>query len=531
MAVSGYSDVYTVEEYTKRVDELVTEINNLVAGGLIASAKAQANHEIEILRKREQQIYKLLKLKNKSIEGLNQRIQEYKSAVLSLSGEKLNEEIIYILKENADKDFLQFKKFVNEIVEKDILPNVGQRMDNGKVAKFSDVVLNFLNGAFTGRGFSSVKGMNDVANEMLLSSITPEQRKAWKALWQEKRKSINEIDITEQQTADTKTEFFNWMETTQNLTPKQAMELNSKNPSVIDNINKQITNKICSLSSDGKILQEIINTSILSENRYAFFVGNNINDIIGICGEIQGMYYLTKLLGEENLSQVKLQWKGGVVDTKSGQKPHQDIILKSFGIQIKNSLSEDFHSINFGEASISTVIQKAGLNSINGVNLEDLLSNFYGTLNFNVPYKRRGKKYYHGEPSQGSKAYQHFSVFDASYKRLKSARTQIDTLLSLCASALMYMDVGKRAGSLDANSLYLIGGESFIAASEILSQILSEINAEEHSFKVNTSFKDKANTRTIVEALNDKSRDSNYSKLVIGGMVLKSSFNFGSIRR
>ena len=526
MAIGGYTDIYTVDEYTKRVNEITSEINNLVAGGLISDIRLQVEQEINILRKREQQIYKLLKLKNKSIEGLNQRIQEYKSAVLSLSGEKLNEEIIYMLKEKSDKDFAIFKREVNNLIEREILPKVGTKMDNGKVAKFSDVVLSFLNSQLTGRGFSSTKGMNDVAKEMLLSSITPEQRKGWREILEKNTKAVNEIEIIEHETEDSKIEIFNWIEVTKNLTPKEAEKIDQKDPAAISKINKQIVDKICSLSSDGAFLKQLINESILSENRYAFFVGNNINDIIGICGEIQGMYYLSKLLGSENLSDVKLQWKGGVINNKTGQKPHQDILLKSFGIQIKNSLDEDFHTINFGEASLSTVIQKTGLTDV-----EDLLANFYGTLNFNVPYKRVNKKYVHGEPSVRSKTYQQFSTFKASYEELRANRKQVDILLSLCASALMYMDVAKRAGSIDANSLYLIGGETFVAASEILSQILSEVDEGIRSFKVDTSFRDKANSRTIVEALNDKNRDSNYSDLVIGGMVLKSSFNFGSVRK
>jgi hypothetical protein len=521
MALGTYQDVYTTYMFTKRVTDIDNSLKELLNSGYFDSLKSQAIHEIRKVKQKEEAIYKLLKLKDCSIDGLNNRLEEYRQSAINLSGAHLNEEIIYILKNNSEKKYAFYKEKVNKIINEEIIGRIGEKWDDGKEKTFADLCVEYLNSHLHGRGFYSKRGMDNAAKELLFSRITAEQRAGWKEIIDD-RFSINEEDQEDEIKYS-----FNWLEVTHNWTPTEA----KKHDKEVDEINDIIIEKIKELvPNDPQLIEDIIREMILPEKgRYAFFKGENINDIVGICGEIQGVYYLTKLLGAPNdnsFAQIKnlVQWKGGIIDEGSKKQPHQDIMLKEFGIQIKNSLKEDFHEINFAKASIDFMIDKAGLSK----EVKDLLLNYYGTLHFNVPYKYNRKKdeYYHSEEPMKSR---YKKEYLKSLKELQQANNDINILLSLCASAFMYIDVSENT-DLDANVLYLLGGSAFVAASDILMEILAEIESKKHSFKITSNWKDFANTKTIVEALNDNQKyDQTYSEIVLSNIVLTSSFNFGSL--
>jgi len=116
MALEEYKDVYDLDQYVNRVQNITSELNTLVSGGVFDSLKSRVKGQIQNLQKKERALLELLGAKN--IEELNNKIQKYKAAVINLSGPQLNEEIVYMLKEKSEKDFNVLKQKVDTIVDK-----------------------------------------------------------------------------------------------------------------------------------------------------------------------------------------------------------------------------------------------------------------------------------------------------------------------------------------------------------------------------------------------------------------------------
>jgi hypothetical protein len=94
------------------------------------------------------------------------------------------------------------------------------------------------------------------------------------------------------------------------------------------------------------------------------------------------MYYLACFLGIESIGK-ELRWYGGTHEGNSGQKPHRDVLLEDFGIQVKNTalnIDSNF-SAYFANASLETVLEK-----LPNIEVKQILTNFYTALAFNVPY-------------------------------------------------------------------------------------------------------------------------------------------------
>ena len=92
---------------------------------------------------------------------------------------------------------------------------------------------------------------------------------------------------------------FTWSTITEDLTPTEAKERLTENE--INEINLKIKTLILSkINNDVELISKIIDY-ILSKDKTAFFVGKNINDITGILGEIQGLYYLSKFLANSRI--------------------------------------------------------------------------------------------------------------------------------------------------------------------------------------------------------------------------------------
>ena len=80
---------------------------------------------------------------------------------------------------------------------------------------------------------------------------------------------------------------------------------------------------------------------------------------------------------------------------------------------------------------------------------------------------------------------------------------------------------------MDANTLYFLGGTMFQTASNILKDILKNIDKDKHNFNIRASYKQDG--RNIVTALNEGTRSPNYSQIVLGNIELKSSYNFSHL--
>jgi hypothetical protein len=94
------------------------------------------------------------------------------------------------------------------------------------------------------------------------------------------------------------------------------------------------------------------------------------------------MYYLSKFLGIESIGR-DIRWHGGTHEGADGQKPHRDVLLLDFGVQVKNTaldIGSNF-SAYFTDASLETVLER-----LPNVEVKQLLTNFYTALAFNIPY-------------------------------------------------------------------------------------------------------------------------------------------------
>lgn len=532
MAIERYQDVYTTAEYEQRVKDIDIYLKDLLNNGFVDTLKNKVQDEIKSLRTKEKHIFEILRIHEddpkKRLKILNQRIEDYRKAVFNLSGTGLNEEVIAILKEENAARYTFFKQKTYELVEKEILPQVSENLTTDEaINQFIGVYLDYIKNALgeeNKRRYWSEKGISKSdLGKIAFSSLTPEQRKRWEAIIEEKFEvnyKNNQLNVV-----------FNWQTITKNKTPTQAREDEAKGKLNVTRINNQVINFIKNIVSDDKaLIEDIIRNKILSKNKYAFFVGENINDIIGILGEIQGVYYLAKLLGATNTNQMNnVEWRGGTMTGANNAKPHQDIVLDQFGIQVKNSIEEDFHEIDFANASLETVLNKTSLST----DVKNLIMNFYGTRNFNVPYdfsNESGTYIVAASPEAAIES----SVkpdYIASYYKLESLNNDIEQLLSLCASAFLYMDVAKVGQQVDANSLYLIGGSAFITASLILTNILEGLDNIQRSIKFSLKDSDKVNSKNIVSAMNERKRIKDYSEIVLQNMILQSSFDFSMIKK
>ena len=537
MAIEGYQDVYSADEYERRVKDIDSELTHWLNSGIIETLKDKVKKEIESLQKKENKIYEILHIKDKTLQSLNKRLQEYNEAVLNLSGSGLNEQVIAVLKEQNAQKYAFYRQETEQLFEREILPKLTEGLTQD--AAFEELTTEYLNylrdalGDKNKRYYSSVKGLSKQnIGQIAYSSLTPEQRQRWINILNEKF----DIKYNKNQVIT----IFHWQEVTKNLTQKEAKKgdktiIDNNRPKSqtydIDAINNKVIEYIKKIApKDQSLLEDIIKHRVLEKNRYAFFVGDNINDIIGILGEIQGLYYLAKLMGAKTYSDLdnttNLAWRGGTYTGEQNTKPHQDILLGKFGIQVKNSIDEDFHEITFQNASLDTVLSKTNLSD----DIKHLIINYYGTINFNVPYDYADKKYFQVRAPEEAMDSSKKDVYVNSYNTLHGLNQQIEQLLSLCASAFLYMDVTKGAQKADANVLYLIGGTAFITASLILSNILSKLEYEQRNIKFNLKASDSTNPKNIVSALNDHKRSKgDYSGVVIRNMVLQSSFDFGSI--
>lgn len=517
MAIGSYYNVYDVDSYEQRVSNISQSIASLKSGDFYFDARNQLIAQIAILKAKEQKLFNLLGVS--SIEELNKALQEYREAVLNLSGAQLNEYFVGALRAENQKEFESFSKAVMDVVTEDLFNN--EPLEKLGRDTIHEAILSLLNIGKKGTRFTSSAGIRDGA--IFPSSFTKEQKKRWDQLLRQKyshKKSVMDyISITANPTKDGMEADFTWYDFTEEMTPTEAKERLTE--SQLENINQQVRQLVLSrVGKDGHMINEIMG-EMLKENKYLFFVGKNVNEITGILGEIQGIYYLAKLFRGDWRRAIK--WRGGTNTGVGNTKPHQDILLKEFGIQVKNTTKEsliDMSAVSFSEMKLESMLARAGISPP----AADVFVNYYGTLAFNVEYhrdrrRRVGNQYLPGLRMTDKNA----KRFAANRAHLIALEKDIETLLSMFAAAFMYLDVSEQAQGLDANVLFLLGGAAFYTASQVLTDVLEDLEREKRRFGIRASFLKGEN---IIVALNAQSRSPNFSRAVVNDIKLTSSFKF-----
>lgn len=573
MALS-YTDVYTVAEYGSRVQDIETELEIQKASmeGTVFFAGQKIQEQINILQQKEASIFELLGVSN--LQQLNMRIQRYQQNTFTFNGSALRSTFTGILEVNNQKSYRAFEKAVRAVINDVIKKDVNNYLGTEGLEKAANAVLDFLNEGLNNSHtkFTSTQGMKVGRGgkiEFFPNSFTTAQIARWKTILKQKASEYPEIqsyfdslEVTATSTDDTMTVEFTWFDKqkgTGGLTPEQAKKMTGTQRS---DINRNIINLIKSSVSgnvDMTILEEVIQDVLASSDGLAFFVGQNINKITGILGEIQGMYYLRELLGDK----AKVIWRGGTKTGLGNTDPHQDIQIidafkRAFGIQIKNTTSEidimndlgvknDLNkNIDFSEGSISTMVSKMASIVPVDDSVIGLLETYYGTKSFNVPYHYEKQKNGGRTAVSGNKTLKEMKnpksksnreknsfikrwnentiTYKEIRKRLEDLNSSINSLMSLFAAAFMYLDAFDFKNENDANALFLIGGTAFVTASDVLETVLNDLISETNDphFTINMS----SNDANIIDALNSGKKGNSYSSQVINGIKLTSSFKF-----
>lgn len=519
MAIGSYYDVYTVPEYEQRVSNIKSSIIELKNGDFFINAVSKLEDQIARLEAKERQFLSKINIDGvKTLEDLNRHLAEYRKVTLNLSGPALVQAFTGVLEEKNTAEYDFFNAEVTSIIQNEIFNN--QDIKEHGYSWAHDQVMNFLNqGLVVTKGidvsFRSKKGFT--LDGIYPANFTSAQKKKWKKIIAErmKQKGIGngqwDMDVFSSET--TLTASFNWFDVTKHLTQTEAKKMP---PVEIIKINKEVKKAILAQTGDKQLMGNIVD-HVLQNNQLAFFVGKNINDITGILGEIQGLYYLSKLFGGMNATKMpdNLFWRGGTYTGDNSTKPHQDLLFETFGIQVKNSTKELVGSISFANASIETMLAKTDMSEA----AKNVFYNFYGTKEFNIPYHREGTRDYRPGLRMSDKGAQEYAN---AREELLNCEKDIEELLNLFAASFMYMDVAENFTLEDANTFYLIGGTAFYAASTILKEMLEKLKNEVNSLKVSSSI---TLGKNIIDALNSgKGRD--YSSAMIKNIRLTSSYKF-----
>lgn len=519
MAVGSYYDVYTVPEYEQRVQNIKSSIIELKGGDFFIEAESKLRDQIARLEAKEKQFLSKINIEGvKTLEDLNRHLAEYRKVTLNLSGPALVQAFTGVLEEKNAAEYDFFNKEVTAIIKNEIFQN--QDIQERSYEWVHDQVMSYLNqGLVVTKGidvsFRSKKGFT--TEGIFPANFTNSQKKKWKKIIAQRMKDRGigngQWDMEAFASGTVLTTSFNWFDTTKKMTQTDAKKLP---PAEIIKINNQIKKAILAQTGDKALMGSIID-HVLTNNRVAFFVGKNVNDITGILGEIQGLYYLSKLFGGMNATKMpsNLTWRGGTYTGENTTKPHQDLLFETFGIQVKNSTKELIGSVGFANASIETMLAKTGMSEA----AKNVFYNYYGTKEFNIPYHREGTRDYRSGLRMTDKGAQEYLN---ARNDLLNCENDIEELLNLFAASFMYMDVAEDLSLEDANTFYLVGGTAFYAASSILKEVLDKLRSEARSLKVTSSV---TLGKNIIDALNSgKGRD--YSSAMVKNIKLTSSYKF-----
>ncbi len=552
MALGKYEDIYTTEQLQARVTDIENALlsNSNMAISFVISKETELKRQLKELQNKEKEMFKLFGNDINNIDDLNKQLEKYRENVLTLSGPQLYKEYLYQIRNKNEASATLFNEAVQELIQDIINENnpIGEKIKGAWDEVVHEWVMSELNTQLSKSqnkhfSFSSKAGWRGISSlgELQAHLFTPEQQEGFRKLMQlrianKTQDSAMVRYLNERQAirSNGKSVTFVWTKVTGETKPTEAKKTFGEKG--ITEINEIIKQRIIDdvKGAENKELIRIIIDYVLKKENVAFFVGQNENAITGILGEIQALYYICSLTGlKPNDADVK--WQGGLPE--DGKQPHRDIVLKNFGIQVKNTTKDILSGKNgmevgFWELKLDTFLDRLGLND----EVRTLFENFYGTCVFNIPYiydpsQEKGSKYI--KTREGGTSYPTYNV---NREYLLSMQKQIDILMSVYTAAIMYMDTTnqiKEVDTDDLNSLYILGGVTAVTASQILKKVLNilkQLRENPTMIGVQTDLSVKANSdMNIVTALNRGERNPNYSTDIMDSIVLKSSYTFLSV--
>lgn len=383
------------------------------------------------------------------------------SGLIKFTGNDLNRFILEDYRLGADKELKLINDFLNRRVKPEmekIIKDIAEP-DLEKYAKtvFNDVLNGMVVNITERGGDVSFKGTvssgkpviaNNKDFSLLASKLTDAQRARIIKIIQEEERLANSTVSAEASTKGniiSTTIHIDWYSITEGRTAKWASknltsaQIQEKNMKIKQFILQHINGNYQSIVSnyiDMMLGPKLDNTM--------FFVGQNLNDITGILGEISAVVAVASLLKGVNKNEI-LQW---VASNKvNGKQLSIDIILKGIGgIQVKNT-SRDIDripeiDIHFAEGDASDILGK--LEQYTGYQMTDL-ETIFESESFNVPATLQGGKFV--ETSLGAVFYHGYDPKDwddfvEAYWLMDDVIQQVHQFMTAFAPDFLYMSGG-----------------------------------------------------------------------------------------
>lgn len=285
-------------------------------------------------------------------------------------------------------------------------------------------------------------------------------------------------------------------------------------------------------SGRAAILRERFNQAIrdiIVQYPGALFVGRNEQGVIGILGEIQGLYYMYSILGDlraDIAPEQLVQWIGGDTSAGGGVKTGADLVIKlgeklGYGIQIKNSM-DVAGATSFSDFSLSNQHDSAFFNQLVtfGISKEivEQLENVFIMQGFNIGYYKKGEVYVKGTPKDGDVV-----GYFSTYGKLLEIIERANRYMALAAAMIMRIQYLEGQNFEQSNTLWIVGGTAIISAAQILDDLIKQIDGvmDGNMFRARATTKLGDTGYTIVDYLNK--RQANFNDLKT---ALSTSYNF-----
>ncbi len=269
-------------------------------------------------------------------------------------------------------------------------------------------------------------------------------------------------------------------------------------------------------------------TDIITGYPASLFVGGNEQGVIGILGEIQGLYYVYSIMGDLNPSidpSTLAQWIGGDTTAGSGAKTGADIIMKigehlGYGIQVKNSMDvsgattfSDYALSNTKQSDFSQQMINFGIDP----SIVEAIEDVFIMKGFNIGYHYEGYLAVEGEP-KGEKAPEYYTDYDQILSLIQRAQQ----FMALAAAMIMRIQYLEGQNFMESNTLWIIGGSAMISAAQILNDLIDQIEGLKtaNTFRTSSATYLNDSNYTIVQYLG---RREDTSRLKT---VLRTSYNF-----
>ena len=424
------------------------------------------------------------------------------SGLIHLSGADLDRLILEDYRSGLDKEL----KEINSFLKRRIIPAMEQVSVPIAAEGYADYIKQLFNMALNGlvvevtekggrlnynRKVSSGRAV--VTNEkgqfsLMASKLTRAQKdRILDLIKEEKRLSRRGVSISSKVNGSTVTTTttidLNWYDITKGKTGDWASknlsstQIKNRNMKIKELILRQINGSYRSIAS--KYIDMMLGPKLDST---MFFVGQNVNDITGIVGEISAVIAVSELLKGVNQNTI-VQW---VATHKiNGKQLSVDIVLKNLGgIQVKHTAKDIANipeiDIHFAEGDAHDILTK--LEKYTGFHLTDLQT-IFESESFNVPAKAKGKKwvqtslntiFYHGYNPKD------WDDFITAYWYMDDVIQQVHQFFTAFAPDFLYMSGGYRfqnqLATLDqaldtygmrGNILYIVGGKPQLMSSSL----------------------------------------------------------------